>query len=112
MGLFHSKHTDNLKLLDNCKNNELSNSMRDRTQMVKTKLEKNYKNLVLSGGGVKGVAHCGALKYLHEIGVIAGINKIAATSAGSIIASLLAVGYTALEIEAEILKLNLRMVFS
>jgi len=47
--------------------------------------------LVLSGGGARGIAHIGVIKALEEIGVV--INRIAGTSAGSIIGSLYAYGY-------------------
>src|SRR3989338_7583819 len=65
-------------------------------KMVKQQLL--YENLVFSGGGIKGLTHCGAVKYLDEIGVLPKIKKIAGTSAGAIIATLLAVGYTGQEL--------------
>ena len=48
--------------------------------------------LVLSGGGVRGAAHIGAIKALLENGI--EIETIGGTSAGSIVASLYALGYT------------------
>ncbi|MGL5675727.1 MAG: patatin-like phospholipase family protein [Cellulosilyticaceae bacterium] len=54
-------------------------------------------NLVCKGGGVKGVALVGALACLEENGYEWG--QIAGTSVGAIIASLVAVGYTAKEIK-------------
>lgn len=48
--------------------------------------------LALSGGGVRGAAHIGAIKALEENGI--KIDAIAGTSAGSIVASLLGMGYT------------------
>ena len=47
--------------------------------------------LALSGGGVKGVAHAGALKALEEEKI--KIDYISGTSSGSIIATLYAIGY-------------------
>lgn len=47
--------------------------------------------LALSGGGVKGAAHIGALKALEEENV--KINYIGGTSSGSIVATLYAAGY-------------------
>jgi len=61
-------------------------------------------NLILSGGGIKGIAFIGALhelnqlKYLYD-GDILKFKNISATSAGSIIGSLLAIGYKPNEIE-------------
>ena len=46
--------------------------------------------LVLSGGGTKGLAHAGALKYIEEIGIKP--KHIAGTSAGSIVGALYAGG--------------------
>lgn len=47
--------------------------------------------LALSGGGMRGIAHAGVLKALEESGI--EISVIGGTSAGSMIASLYAVGY-------------------
>ena len=52
--------------------------------------------LALSGGGVKGAAHIGALKALEEEKV--KINYIGGTSSGSIVATLYAAGYKPEEI--------------
>nr|WP_297307382.1 patatin-like phospholipase family protein [uncultured Flavobacterium sp.] len=49
--------------------------------------------LVLSGGGHKGIAHAGALKFLEEQNIKPKI--ISGTSAGSIVGSLYAVGMSA-----------------
>lgn len=54
-------------------------------------------NLVFEGGGVKGIAYCGVLKVLDEMGVLNGIKRVAGTSAGGITAMLLAIGYDAQE---------------
>lgn len=48
--------------------------------------------LVLSGGGARGISHVGVLKALDEFGV--KIDCIAGTSAGSIVGSLYAYGYS------------------
>jgi NTE family protein len=51
---------------------------------------------VFEGGGVKGIAHVGALAYAEEIGL--RFVNVAGTSAGAIIAALIAANYRALEI--------------
>ncbi|MFY7666300.1 MULTISPECIES: patatin-like phospholipase family protein [Flavobacterium] len=51
---------------------------------------------VFSGGGSKGLAHAGALKFLEEVEVFP--SEIACSSAGSIVASLYAWGKTPEEI--------------
>jgi predicted acylesterase/phospholipase RssA len=52
-------------------------------------------NIVFSGGGVKGLAYVGALDQLQATNYLklSDIKRIAGTSAGSIIAALLSVGY-------------------
>ena len=57
-----------------------------------------YRNLVLEGGGIRGIAYGGALQELESRGVLAGIRRVGGTSAGAIQAALLAVGYSAQEI--------------
>ena len=52
--------------------------------------------LVLSGGGAKGAAHIGVLKYIEEAGI--PIDYIAGTSMGSIVGGLYALGYSSAEI--------------
>lgn len=48
--------------------------------------------LALSGGGIRGAAHVGAIKALEENGI--KIDAVAGTSAGSIVGALYAMGYT------------------
>jgi NTE family protein len=54
-------------------------------------------DLVLEGGGVKGVGLAGALSTLEEAGY--QVQNVAGASAGAIIAALLAAGYTSSEIQ-------------
>ena len=56
--------------------------------------------LVFSGGGIKGIGFVGCLNCLIEKGLYEqkNIKKLIGTSAGSIIATFLAVGYTIKEI--------------
>ncbi|MBO8163163.1 MAG: patatin-like phospholipase family protein [Brevibacillus sp.] len=53
---------------------------------------------VFEGGGVKGIAFIGALQVMEEHGY--RWNRLAGTSAGSIVASLLSAGYTSHELQA------------
>ena len=48
--------------------------------------------IVLAGGGIRGIAHVGVLKALEDNNI--QIDAIAGTSAGSIVATLYAMGYT------------------
>lgn len=57
------------------------------------------KNLVFKGGGVLGIAYAGSINVLEEKGILKNIEKVAGTSAGSIVACLIALRYTSKEIE-------------
>ena len=57
--------------------------------------------MVLSGGGAAGVAHVGVLKALEERHI--PIDFVVGTSAGALVASMYACGYSPAEIEAYIL---------
>ena len=48
--------------------------------------------VALSGGGIRGIAHAGALKALEDSGI--KIDVIGGTSSGSLVASLYAMGYS------------------
>lgn len=54
-------------------------------------------NLVCKGGGMKGIALVGAIACLEDAGY--EWDRLAGTSAGALVTSLLAVGYTSSEIE-------------
>lgn len=54
--------------------------------------------IVLAGGGAKGSAHIGVIKYIEEIGI--PIDYVAGTSMGSIIGGLYALGYTPIEMDS------------
>ena len=61
-----------------------------------TSVQRPKVGLVLSGGGAKGAAHIGVLKYIEEAGI--PIDYIAGTSMGSIVGGMYALGYSADEI--------------
>ena len=72
--------------------------------------------LCLSGGGIKGAAHIGAIKALEEENI--NIDCISGTSSGSIVASMYAMGYKSDEIYEffkvygkEISKINWLLIF-
>ena len=60
--------------------------------------------VVLGGGGAKGAAHIGVLKYLEEVGI--PIDYVAGTSMGSIIGGLYAMGYSPDELATLIANMN------
>ncbi|ARF09385.1 patatin-like phospholipase [Indivirus ILV1] len=59
---------------------------------------KYKKNLVLSGGGVKGIAHVGALFGLQTLNLLDKITTFSVASVGAIVASLYIIGYTPAEL--------------
>lgn len=56
-------------------------------------------NLVLEGGGVKGVAFCGAIRALEEKNLMKNIKNIIGSSAGAIIALAISIKLSSYEIE-------------
>lgn len=60
--------------------------------------------LALGGGGAKGAAHIGVLKYIEEMGI--PIDYVAGTSIGSIIGGLYAMGYSPDELAELIANMN------
>ena len=60
--------------------------------------EKPLVALVLSGGGAKGAAHIGAIKYLESLGY--DFDMVVGTSMGSIIGGLYSLGYDGTEIDS------------
>jgi NTE family protein len=61
-------------------------------------------DLVLEGGGVKGIGHVGAITALDEKGYT--FKRVAGTSAGAIVASLVAAGMTPAAMLAEMQKVD------
>ncbi|MEM9919324.1 MAG: patatin-like phospholipase family protein [Bacteroidota bacterium] len=70
-------------------------------------MNKTIKNLVLEGGGVKGVAYAGALKVLEDQNIMASVERVAGTSAGAITACLVSLRYSADDISSTIKGMNL-----
>lgn len=60
--------------------------------------------IAFGGGGARGVGHIGVVKALEELGIKA--DMVAGTSAGSMVASLYAAGYTSSQMIEELKKLR------
>ncbi|CAH1248382.1 Hypp8116 [Branchiostoma lanceolatum] len=69
--------------------------------------EIQFENLVLKGGGAKGIAYIGACKVLDEAGILPNIKRFAGTSAGAITAALLAIGMSPQDMLDELSQKNL-----
>ncbi len=52
------------------------------------------RRIALCGGGMKGIAHVGALEVLEERGLLSSMREVLGTSAGAMIAMCLVAGYT------------------
>ena len=68
-----------------------------------------YKNLVFKGGGIRGIAYTGAIEVLEEKHVMPGIENVAGTSVGSIVAALVSVGYTGREMKDIMFDLEIKL---
>jgi NTE family protein len=64
------------------------------------------KRVALSGGGMKGIAHVGALEVLEERGLLKNIKEYIGTSAGALIGLCMCIGYTLSELRAICMELD------
>jgi NTE family protein len=67
--------------------------------------KREYKNLVLEGGGVRGLAYAGVFSVLEENSVLNTIENVAGSSAGAIAGLMVSIGYTAAEIDSLMIEL-------
>lgn len=65
-------------------------------------------NLVLSGGGIQGLAYIGLVRYLEEINYISKIEKFAGTSAGALGCLMVVLGYTSNQMEDLVVNLDFK----
>lgn len=82
---------------------KLLTSVMDDKKAVEEDIYRNFdfpfENLILEGGGNKGMAYVGAIQVLEEAGICSKIKRIAGSSVGAITAALIAVGFTAAELK-------------
>jgi hypothetical protein len=67
-----------------------------------------YTKLVLSGGGIKGIVHLGALAALDELNILSGITMLAGSSVGALILVLTVIGYKPKELYSFISLLDVK----
>ena len=86
-------YTKNNLFLEKIMNNALLNQnlMENRRPNF---VEYYPENLIFQGGGPAGICHLGALKELEKKQILSKAIRMAGTSAGSIIAAFLSIGYT------------------
>ena len=83
---------------------------RIRARMDSIRRERPTVALVLSGGGAKGAAQIGVLKYLESIDM--PIDMVLGTSMGGLIGGIYALGYTADQIDSIIRTVDWTMAMS
>lgn len=69
---------------------------------------RTIESVVFKGGGVLGMAYAGAVEALEEQGILQKVQKSAGTSAGSVVALMVALGYTSAEIKDVVNKTNFK----
>ena len=75
-----------------------------REKMTEIKKTRPAVALVLSGGGAKGAAHIGVIKYLEQIGM--PVDMVLGTSMGGLVGGMYAIGYTADRMDSLIRSIN------
>ncbi|KAI8521357.1 hypothetical protein Bbelb_011110 [Branchiostoma belcheri] len=60
-----------------------------------------FENLVIEGGGARGVAYVGALRVLESAGILQNIKRVAGVSAGAITATFVALGLSCADVAQE-----------
>ena len=90
-------------------NNDLDEELNN---ILNKNLKKKINKLVLSGGGIKAIAHIGALKALEETNILPNIKTILGCSSGALIALLYIIGYTVSELYQIIIKFNFEKIKS
>ncbi|CAC5393494.1 unnamed protein product [Mytilus coruscus] len=83
----------------------------DGSNIDSTQYRFPFENLVLEGGGVKGLVYCGLGRALEEHGILKQMHRFAGTSIGSICAALYAVGFNSHDVE-QIMSVNLETLVS
>ena len=69
---------------------------------------RSIRYLTCQGGGMKGVGDVGAIEELERCGVLAQIEEVAGSSAGGLIATMLAIGCTPQEVREFMFQLDFR----
>ena len=75
-----------------------------RTRMAKIRRHRPTVALVLSGGGAKGAAHIGVIRYLEAIGM--PVDMVLGTSMGGLVGGLYALGYDVKQLDSLIRQMD------
>ncbi len=83
---------------------------RMRQRMAKIRRARPTVALVLSGGGAKGAAHIGVIRYIEELGI--PVDMVLGTSMGGLIGGLYALGYSTDQMESLVTGMDWGWAFS
>lgn len=67
-----------------------------------------YKNLVMEGGGVRGLAYAGVFSVLEQKNILQQIENVGGSSAGAIAGMMVSIGYSAREIDSLMIELPIQ----
>ena len=81
-----------------------------RERMAKIRQSRPTVALVLSGGGAKGIAHIGVIKYMESLGI--PVDMVLGTSMGGLIGGLYALGYTTEQMDTLVRDIDWGWAFS
>lgn len=83
---------------------------RMRSKMAQIRQHRPTVALVLSGGGAKGAAHVGAIKYIEELGI--PVDMVVGTSIGGLVGGLYSLGYSISEVDSLMVNMDWDWVLS
>ncbi len=69
---------------------------------------RDIRYLTLQGGGMKGIGYVGAVEELERQGILAQLEEVAGSSAGGLMATLIAIGCTPEELKQEMVGIDFR----
>ena len=81
-----------------------------RERMAQIRQHRPTVALVLSGGGAKGLAHIGVIRYVESLGI--PVDMVLGTSMGGLIGGLYALGYDVDQMEALVKSIDWNWVFT
>ena len=104
-----SNLTNNQSTLENL-NNKIDNKILNILKKQKINDGSKLINLVLSGGGFRGIGITGAFKIFNDSKLFDNLQNIACTSVGALIGGLYCIGYSPDELSKIILKLDIEKI--
>lgn len=84
--------------------------IRHKLDSIRTVRNRPTVALVLSGGGAKGAAHVGVIKYLESLGI--PVDVVLGTSMGGLVGGIYALGYEADQLDSLIRSIDWEMALS